>query len=73
MVVRDDLNDDLDVDEPAARPVGWSRRTLVVLGVIGAVVLLGLGFLAGHWGPILTAPANDSAEAGFARDMITHH
>jgi uncharacterized protein (DUF305 family) len=37
------------------------------------VVLLGLGFLAGHWAPVLTAPADTSAEAGFARDMSTHH
>jgi len=45
----------------------------VVLAVLAAVALLGLGFLAGHWAPILTAPGDDSPEAGFARDMSTHH
>ena len=73
MVVDDDLDvNDVD-DERVARPMGWSRRTLVALGVAGALVLLVAGFLAGQWAPILTAPADDSAEAGFARDMSTHH
>jgi uncharacterized protein (DUF305 family) len=67
------VDDDLDVDERVTRPLGWSRRALVAFGVLGAVVLLAVGFLAGHWAPILTAPGDDSAEAGFARDMSTHH
>jgi uncharacterized protein (DUF305 family) len=73
MVVDNDLDNVPDEDERVERPADWSRRTLVVLGVLGAVVLLGLGFLAGYWGPILTAPGDDSPEAGFARDMSTHH
>lgn len=74
MVVNDvDQRDDLDLDEPEP-PARWRPgRGFVALAVVAAVALLGLGFLAGHWGPILTAPADDSAEAGFARDMSTHH
>lgn len=65
--------DDLDVDEPAPQPEWRPGRRFVVLAVLAAVALLGLGFLAGHWGPILTAPGDGSPEAGFARDMSTHH
>jgi uncharacterized protein (DUF305 family) len=65
--------DDVDVAESAPPPQWRPGRRFVVLAVLAAVALLGLGFLAGHWAPILTAPGDDSAEAGFARDMSTHH
>jgi uncharacterized protein (DUF305 family) len=67
----DDDYDDDAVEAPS-RPAR-SRRFYIIAGAVGAVVLLLLGFLAGQWAPILTAPGDDSAEAGFARDMSTHH
>lgn len=63
----------VDADEPAPRSEWRPGRRFVVLAALAAVALLGLGFLAGHWAPILTAPGDDSPEAGFARDMSTHH
>jgi uncharacterized protein (DUF305 family) len=50
-----------------------SRRTQWIGGVLAAVLLLGIGFAAGWFTPGLTTPGNDSAEAGFARDMSAHH
>jgi uncharacterized protein (DUF305 family) len=53
---------------PAARSrfgIGW---------LVGAVVFgVLVGLLAGLLVPRLTRPGNDSAEAGFLRDMSTHH
>jgi uncharacterized protein (DUF305 family) len=65
---------DLDDDEAVEAPrEPRSRRFYILVAAIGGVVLLLLGFLAGQWAPILTAPGDDSPEAGFARDMSTHH
>jgi uncharacterized protein (DUF305 family) len=61
-----------DIDVAPAAP-GRSRRTIVIIGVLAAVVLLGLGYLAGLATPSLTSPGTNSPEAGFARDMSTHH
>lgn len=76
-VETDALSDTSSDEEPEAADVvvaTWRPSRLVtVLAVVGAVVLLGVGFLAGTWAPILGAPSDDSAEAGFARDMSTHH
>lgn len=60
------------MSRPAVRPLG------VALAVVGAAVLLVAGMLAGA---ALTAsrkdsaavPAEDSVDAGFARDMQVHH
>jgi uncharacterized protein (DUF305 family) len=62
---------------PAAAPVNGStpdrgRRTwLLVLAALVAGALLGgaIGLLVPH----LTKPGDDSVEAGFLRDMSTHH
>ena len=50
-----------------------SRRGRCLLAVAGAVLAVAVGFSVGLALPVLTAPADDSAEAGFARDMATHH
>jgi uncharacterized protein (DUF305 family) len=45
------------------------------LGVLAGVLVFGLivGLAAGLLGPRLRTPGDDSAEAGFLRDMSTHH
>lgn len=48
----------------------WPR---IALGAAAAVLLLLLGYAVGMLQPRLTAPGDSSAEAGFARDMSTHH
>jgi uncharacterized protein (DUF305 family) len=48
----------------------WRRPAVLI--VISAVLMLGAGFAVG-WVAGTGAPGNDSAEAGFARDMQTHH
>lgn len=50
-----------------SRPLRW------VLGGLAVVLLLGIGYVGGLITPTLTAPGNNSPEAGFARDMSTHH
>jgi len=50
-----------------------SGRTKIVLLAVGAVLLLLLGYGAGRLQPSLSRPGDDSADAGFARDMSTHH
>lgn len=55
------------------RPLSASRRARLILGALAAVVTLALAFSAGYFGPRLTAPGDDSAEAGFTRDMAQHH
>jgi uncharacterized protein (DUF305 family) len=56
------------VDTPPGRP-------RFGLGVLAAVLIFGLivGLAAGLLGPRLRTPGDDSAEAGFLRDMSTHH
>jgi uncharacterized protein (DUF305 family) len=49
------------------------RRRAVLLGALVAVVALAIGYLGGLLTPSLTRPGDDSPEAGFARDMSTHH
>lgn len=52
-----------------ARP--WLRSRWVML--VGAAVLLALGYAAGWLTPRLGVPDTRSPEAGFARDMAEHH
>jgi uncharacterized protein (DUF305 family) len=49
------------------------RRRALLLGALAAVVALLLGYGAGLLTPSLRAPGDNSPEAGFARDMSTHH
>jgi uncharacterized protein (DUF305 family) len=51
------------------------RRFNFGVGTLIGVLIFGLvvGLAAGILGPRLRTPADDSAEAGFLRDMSTHH
>jgi uncharacterized protein (DUF305 family) len=53
--------------------LGPPRRRALILGALVAVFALALGYLAGALQPRLSVPGNDSPEAGFARDMSSHH
>jgi uncharacterized protein (DUF305 family) len=63
--------DDIDT-RPRARPGGVWR-----FGLVGVAVALVLGLLVGFGGGLLVqklrTPGDGSVEAGFARDMSTHH
>lgn len=48
----------------------WQKPAVLV--AITAVLMLGAGLAVG-WVGAASTPGNDSAEAGFARDMQTHH
>ncbi|THV42876.1 DUF305 domain-containing protein [Glycomyces buryatensis] len=48
----------------------WRSPALLV--AVAAVLMLGAGLVVG-WVAGTASPGNDSAEAGFARDMQTHH
>jgi len=53
-------------------PFLGTRNGRIIAGALAAVLLLAIGFGAG----LLTrpgTPGDDSADAGFARDMSTHH
>lgn len=50
-----------------------SGRTRWIVGILGALALLVVGYLGGILTPSLRAPGDNSPEAGFARDMSTHH
>ncbi|MEO3778788.1 DUF305 domain-containing protein [Micromonospora sp. B11E3] len=67
---------DHDVDETPVTEDGGrgSVRRFGTLAVAAAVVVgLLLGYAGGLLTPRLTRPGDASAEAGFARDMTTHH
>lgn len=49
-----------------------SRATYLLLAVLAGAVILLFGLSVWLW-IAARDPGNDSAEAGFARDMITHH
>jgi uncharacterized protein (DUF305 family) len=55
------------------RTISASRWVRPALGVLAAVLLLSLAFVGGVFYDRLSAPGEDSPEAGFARDMSTHH
>jgi uncharacterized protein (DUF305 family) len=50
-----------------------TARARLTLGVLAAVLLLAVGVSIGYLIPILSAPSEDSVDAGFARDMSVHH
>jgi uncharacterized protein (DUF305 family) len=55
-------------------PSGGRRVRLIIAGVVAAVLIAAASFAAGSLSaPTVTAPSTTSAEAGFARDMQTHH
>jgi uncharacterized protein (DUF305 family) len=59
-----------DAPEPERRT---GRRFGTVALALGIVAGLLLGYAAGWFTPTLTRPGDSSPEAGFARDMTTHH
>lgn len=68
--VAEDENDGLG--EPGTRRM--SRVAVAAIAIVAVVVAAVIGFSVGRLSSIGTpVPANDSAEAGFARDMQTHH
>jgi uncharacterized protein (DUF305 family) len=55
-------------------PSGARRVRLIVAGVAASALVVVAAFAAGSLSaPTVTAPSTTSAEAGFARDMQTHH
>ncbi|OKI68788.1 DUF305 domain-containing protein [Micromonospora sp. CB01531] len=67
---------DTELDEAPATGDGGrgAARRFGVLALAAAVVVgLLLGYAGGLLTPALTRPGDNSAEAGFARDMTTHH
>lgn len=66
---------DTDLDEVPAADGGRApaRRYGLLAVALAIVVGLLLGYAGGLLTPTLTRPGNNSPEAGFARDMSTHH
>lgn len=62
-----------DPDAPATDAGGGGKRFGTVAVALAIVVGLLLGYAAGLLTPGLIRPGDASAEAGFARDMSTHH
>ncbi len=52
---------------------GRPRRLFVIVAILIAIFALVLGYLGGMLQPRLSTPGDNSAEAGFARDMSVHH
>lgn len=51
----------------------WQKRVLLILGLIAVASLFALAFTAGRVAAAPQNPDNESADAGFARDMQVHH
>lgn len=68
----DDLDLNLDDGAPAPAHRGGRLRVLAVVAVV-AVLVGALAFVAGRVTTIGADPSTTSAEAGFSRDMQTHH
>lgn len=51
----------------------WQKRVLLVLGLLAVAALFALAFTAGRVAATPQNPGNNSADAGFARDMQVHH
>ncbi|MEU0551536.1 DUF305 domain-containing protein [Micromonospora sp. NPDC005979] len=68
---------DSEYDETQAAPDEDGRAPARRYGVLALAALLVVGLLLGYAGglltPRLTRPGDASVEAGFARDMTTHH
>jgi uncharacterized protein (DUF305 family) len=53
--------------------MAWSRRQQIVAATIAAALLILVGFVVGLLAGRPSHPGEASAEAGFARDMSSHH
>ncbi|SHM24215.1 DUF305 domain-containing protein [Cryptosporangium aurantiacum] len=71
----DDGGDDYGEDAAVAGSarVRAGRRTRIYRAVMAAILVLAVGFGIGFWVGSPHRPADDSADAGFTRDMMTHH
>jgi uncharacterized protein (DUF305 family) len=58
---------------PIGRLVGTPRRRALLVGALVAVFALAVGYLGGLITSRNAHPGDTSPEAGFARDMSTHH
>lgn len=71
-----DTTDEQETPRPGTpgdgTPLGW-RLGLAAVVVVVALASFGIGLFTGRAGAGPTWPTTDSAEAGFARDMQTHH
>lgn len=65
-------DESFEAPDAGRRGVAGRRFGLVAL-VLAVVAGLLLGYAGGWLTPKLTRPGDNSAEAGFARDMSTHH
>jgi uncharacterized protein (DUF305 family) len=71
-----DLADEVDLAAPVAEPVGLRRALLTVIAVALLVLAGTAGWLIRGGGSTPSGPATpgiNSVDAGFARDMATHH
>jgi uncharacterized protein (DUF305 family) len=72
MTVETDAGETAEAVSPLGEPAPRRGRRLLILGLVLLVGLL-LGAAGGLLYPRLTQPGDDSVEAGFLRDMSTHH
>jgi uncharacterized protein (DUF305 family) len=75
MTVSTDSGAAAPADAASAASPGARRGPRFGLGALAGVLIFGLlvGLAAGLLGPRLRTPGDNSAEAGFLRDMSTHH
>jgi uncharacterized protein (DUF305 family) len=62
------VDDDVDLSPPRRR-----RPLTIAAGVVAALLVIAVAFGAGWFAHSRNHPGDDSVEAGFARDMSTHH
>ena len=68
-----DDSDDPVADTAKAAPDTRRRAAIIALASVTALIVGAVGLGIGLWIATPDYPDNDSAEAGFARDMSTHH
>lgn len=66
-----DLQDEPVEQSLTARPRSTPAWAVSMIGMLALLLAAGAGFFGGR--VTVSAPNEDSAEAGFARDMATHH
>lgn len=76
MTERDALNHHVEADEEVEqhrRALSWNEAKKPFLLSVAAATALVLAVLAGYWLGQPKYPSDDSVDAGFARDMSSHH